>query len=118
MKTSALFVRDLTVVAPVALMLFGGRLSIDAKASLVLLDDGFVRFHTTPEVASLVVQLRQSLEETLALKIRQPSLDFSREGKALIEGVVGLLASEGGAAPPPGPPAASTVQTIAYSVLY
>ena len=34
-KTSALFIRDLTVVPPVALMLFGGRLSIVSSSSLL-----------------------------------------------------------------------------------
>jgi uncharacterized membrane protein YgcG len=117
-KTSALFIRDLTVVPPVALMLFGGRLSLDTKASLVLLDDGWVRFKVSPEVAALTIKLRLNLEQVLGQKIRQPKLDFSKEGAALIDGVVHLVASEGGAPPAPTqlarPPA---VEAIAYSAL-
>ena len=116
--TSCLFLRDLTVVSPVALMLFGGRLSVDPRAGLVLLDDGWVRFETTPEVARLVVLLRQQLEETLRLKIRNPALDFSREGDALIDAVVRLVAGEGAGAAPPPPKPVSTVSTVAYSLLY
>ena len=95
-KTSCLFIRDLTVVPPVALMLFGGRLSLDPKASLVLIDDGWVRFRVAPEVAALILRLRNTLEETLSRKIRTPSLDVAKEGQALIDGVVQLLASEAG----------------------
>ena len=118
-KTSALFIRDLTTVLPVALMLFGGRLSIDPRASLILLDDGWVRFRVKPEVAAIIIKLRLGLEEVLGQKIRDPKLDFSREGAALIDGVVSLIASEGGAAPAtaPPPPKAPTVEAIAYSAV-
>ena len=80
---------------PVALMLFGGRLSLDPKASLVLIDDGWLRFRVSADVAALILRLRNALEETLARKIRAPALDLHKEGgAALIDGVVKLLASE------------------------
>ena len=45
-------------------------------------------------------------------------MDFSREGAALIDAVVRLVAGEGAGAAPPPPKPASTVSTVAYSVLY
>ena len=119
-KTSCLFIRDLTVVPPVALMLFGGRLSVDSKASLVLLDDGWVRFKVPPEVAGLIVALRAGLEDTLRRKIEQPTLDLSSASAALIDGVVQLIASEGAAAGGSAsatPRSQSAIETIAFSAV-
>ena len=53
-------------VAPVALWLFGGRLAFDAKAGLVTLDDGWIRFKVGAETAAAVLQLRQQLDALLA----------------------------------------------------
>ena len=119
-KTSALFIRDLTLVPPVALMLFGGRLSLDEKASLVLIDDGWVRFKVRHDVAMLILQIRAGLEATLRRKIEKPNDDFSKEGWQLVDGVVKLIASEGGSSGKvePAAPVAPAVQMIAYSALY
>ena len=48
---------------------------------ITVLDDACSRHLTVrcSQVAALVVQLRRQLEETLALKIQQPNLDFSKE---------------------------------------
>ena len=126
-KTSCLFIRDLTVVPPVALMLFGGRLSLDPRASLVLIDDGWVRFRVAPEVAALIIRLRNGLEEILERKIRNPQLDFAKEGgAAFMDGIVKLIASEGagesagGAAaglPPSAAPPPPAFEAIGYSAL-
>jgi hypothetical protein len=105
-------------------MLFGGRLSLDPRASLVLIDDGWIRFRVAPEVAALILRLRSGLEETLARKIHNPKLDFAAEaggaGAALIDGVVKLIASEAAGAASPAPPAAPpppAFQAIAYSAV-
>ncbi|KAL1528206.1 hypothetical protein AB1Y20_009565 [Prymnesium parvum] len=90
-KTSALYIRDVTAVSPTAVMLFGGRLSVDPKASLILIDDGWVKFRASQNLAGQVVQLRQEFDRILRLRISQPDVDSSGAGNGLINGVVSLI---------------------------
>ena len=95
-QTDVLWIRDASPVAPVALWLFGGRLAFDAKAGLVTLDDGWIRFKVGAEVAAAVLQLRQQLDALLAQKVAHPDTDLSRAGAALIDGVTRLMGGGGG----------------------
>ena len=62
-------------------------------------------------------RLRRGLEETLARKIEQPSLVFTREaGAALIDGVKQLLASDAGrAAAAAVAPQPTAIEMVAYA---
>ena len=60
---------------------------------------------------------RLSQTETPARRSHDPKLDLSKDGAALIDGVVKLIASEGGAGPAPPPSSTPTVEAIAYSAL-
>ena len=95
-QTDVLWIRDASPVAPVALWLFGGRLAFDAKAGLVTLDDGWIRFKVGAETAAAVLQLRQQLDALLAQKVAHPDTDLSRAGAALIDGVTRLMGGGGG----------------------
>ena len=97
-QTDVLWIRDASPVAPVALWLFGGRLAFDAKAGLVTLDDGWIRFKVGAETAAAVLQLRQQLDALLAQKVAHPDTDLSRAGAALIDGVTRLMGGVGAAA--------------------
>ena len=49
---------------------------------------------------------------------KRPSAIIAWQGAALIDGVVRVLAAEGGGRPPPAPPKQNQIETIAYSTLY
>ena len=47
------------------------------------------------DIAELLIALRAQLEQVLARKIEQPDADLTADGAALIEGVIGLVATGG-----------------------
>ena len=83
-------------VPPMALMLFGGRLFFNAKASLLALDDGWIRFKVQEEVATVIVAGRRQLDAMFERKMNKPDADLSKEGGALIEVVAKLIANHAG----------------------
>lgn len=68
-KTSRTFLRDCTVVSPMALLLFGGALSVMHEGGYVLVDD-WLRIRASAPTAVLVKKLRGALDALLADKVR------------------------------------------------
>lgn len=67
-KTSRTFLRDCTVVSPMALLLFGGALSVVHESGYVLVDD-WLRIRASAPTAVLVKRLRAALDALLADKV-------------------------------------------------
>jgi ATP-dependent RNA helicase DHX36 len=97
MKTSRIYVRDLTPVSKFALLLFGGDLKVFQTHSVVAVD-GWLKFRVDAKPATLVKYLRSSLETLLLTKIMNPAIDvaLSPKGKSVISAVAALLKMEGG----------------------
>jgi hypothetical protein len=67
-KTSRTFLRDCTVVSPMALLLFGGELSVVHEGHYVLIDD-WIRIRASAPTAVLVKKLRAALDDLLDAKV-------------------------------------------------
>ena len=60
-RTAKVYVRDATTVAPLALILFGGRLTVHHERGIISVDEK-VHFRAPPKVATLASILRSELE--------------------------------------------------------
>ena len=68
-KTSRVFVRDATVVAPAALLLFGGAMDVRHAEGRVCLD-GWLWLRASAQTAVLFKRLRAALDDALERRIR------------------------------------------------
>mmetsp|Transcript_34742 Transcript_34742/g.64848 ORF Transcript_34742/g.64848 Transcript_34742/m.64848 type:complete len:1105 (-) Transcript_34742:639-3953(-) len=93
-RTSKVFLRDVSMVSAYALLLFGGRGNLDIqhdRGKLVL--DGWVHFNAPARVGLLVRELRRETEALLRDKIARPSLDLTRS--PVVDAILLLLRSNG-----------------------
>ncbi|ETW01339.1 hypothetical protein H310_06897 [Aphanomyces invadans] len=91
-QTSKIFVRECTMVAPYALLLFGGQLTVQHEKGLLLVDN-WIKFHAVARIGVLVKALRHQLDHLLAVKVTNPTLDLS--SSHLIDAICDLLITEG-----------------------
>jgi HrpA-like RNA helicase len=80
-KTSKVFVRDASVVSPLALLLFGGRVEVDHMAGVASVDK-WLRLDVAAQHAVLVVALRNKLQEIMRAKIEDSTLNLFRDERA------------------------------------
>ena len=97
MKTSKIYIRDVTAVSKFAILLFGGDLKVYQTHGVVAVDE-WLKFRVGAKPATLMKHLRAQLEALLLEKIMDPSIDVaeSRKGRAVIDAVAALLKMEGG----------------------
>lgn len=93
-QTSAVFLRDATMVSPMPLLLFGGDITVQHAARTVRVDK-WIEFSMDPRQAVLFRALRGQLDALLQRKIERPAMDVWEEGGKLVETVVQLLSTEG-----------------------
>ncbi len=67
-RTSRTFLRDCTVVSPMALLLFGGELVVVHEGGYALIDN-WIRIRASAPTAVLVKQLRAALDALLEKKV-------------------------------------------------
>ena len=91
-KTSRSFLVDTTMSSPLALLLFGGDISIDAEKQLLAVDN-WLQFTAPARVAVLAKSIRQRLDELLNQKVANPHFDISAH--PLVDATVRLLATDG-----------------------
>jgi len=89
--TSKPFVRDLTVVAPYGLLLFGGDLEVRHEDGVIVVGKGLLRFKAAPRIAVLVKEVRKLLDKSLEDKIADPEMNVGKcrvleACKRLVEG--------------------------------
>ena len=94
-KSSGIFIRASTMVSHFALILFGGVITEKespefGKRRFTLLGD-YIEYAASPQVATLIVDLRDRLETLLQVKLQNPEMDLVQEGRALVEAVLVLL---------------------------
>ena len=93
MRTSQTFLRNATVVSPLALLLFGGKLDVMHGEGYVLVDD-WIRIRAAAPTAVLVQRLRAGLDTLLQQQIRQPGQDWGAQGNELINTIITMLQDE------------------------
>ena len=84
MATSKVFVRELTPFNVYGLLLFSGPIALDTLGRGLVID-GWLRLRGWARIGVLVSRLRMMLDEVLARKIEEPSLDLGNNE------VVGLV---------------------------
>ena len=90
-RTSKLFIRDASLATPMALLLFGGDLSIDHHRQTVTLDKT-ITFGAPSKFAVHVRELRAELDTLLLRKIDDPSLEIA--GSKVLEAMCTLINTE------------------------
>ena len=86
MRTSRTFLRDCTVVSPMALLLFGGELAVVHEGGYALIDN-WIRIRASAPTAVLVKQLRAALDALLEKKVRVPFSCLSMTDCVLAEAI-------------------------------
>jgi hypothetical protein len=89
-RTTQVYVREVTVISPLSLLLFGGSL-VHSGAS-IFVDDEWIQFSIAQSVSDLIRSLRTQLDSLLDEKIKNPALDFHSDTEAE---VVGTVAAQG-----------------------
>ncbi len=91
-KTSKIYVRDLTPVNSFAILLFGGSLKLFHKEGVVTVDDWII-FRASAKVAAVLKHLRANMEELLLRKIIMPDEDIecTGGGRALLAAILVLF---------------------------
>ncbi|XP_034283369.1 putative ATP-dependent RNA helicase DHX57 [Pantherophis guttatus] len=99
-KTSRVFIRECSMVSVYPLILFGGgrvNMQLQNGAYVVSLDDGWINFvATSRQVAELVKELRNELDQLLQEKIKNPSMDLCTcpRGSQIISLIVKLVTTQ------------------------
>ncbi|KND00002.1 uncharacterized protein SPPG_04349 [Spizellomyces punctatus DAOM BR117] len=88
-KTSKVYIRDSSVVTPYALAFFGGNLTWDKRQKRLNMGDGWIAFRADPPTAGVIEGCRAAMDELLARKIQDPTLDIS--GEELIDAIVDII---------------------------
>ncbi|XP_070590792.1 putative ATP-dependent RNA helicase DHX57 [Erythrolamprus reginae] len=99
-KTSRVFIRECSMVSVYALILFGGaqvNMHLQNGAYVVSLDDGWINFvAASRQVAELVKELHNELDQLLQEKIKNPSMDLCTcpRGSRIINLIVKLVTTQ------------------------
>ena len=100
-KTSRVFVRELSMVPIYPMVLFGGgdgvKVQLQRGKFVLSMEEGWIKFVTeSHEVAECLKEMRMELDRLLEEKIQDPYLDLSSNGrgKLVISTLVSLLSKE------------------------
>ena len=91
-RTSKAFLRDATECSAYSLLLFGGKLEVQASKDLILIDD-WVRLAANARIGALIGGLRQLVDELLSKKVEDPAFDIAATVEMKL--IVNLLVSDG-----------------------
>ena len=92
-RTAKVYVRDATTVAPLALILFGGALTVHHERSVISVDEK-IHFAAPPKVATLVKILRDEMESLLLRKIVKPGEAVTDREVAFVSATRAILGAE------------------------
>lgn len=95
MKTSQTFLREVSMVAPLHVILFGGgQLEYRPKFQELCVDE-MTAFLCKEEDATLLRHLKSQLDSALAKKINDPSVSWESISSVVVRAIVRLLKDEG-----------------------
>ncbi|KAI4272480.1 MAG: hypothetical protein LQ337_005278 [Flavoplaca oasis] len=92
MATTKVFIRELTPFNAYALLLFGGPITLDTLGRGLVVD-GWLKLRGWARIGVLVSRLRMVLDDLLAKKIENPSLDVA--GSEVVDAVRKLVEYDG-----------------------
>merc|ERR1711957_1036848 len=92
-KTSAIFLRDSSMVSPYSLILFGGRIFLEEKKNLLKVDN-WIKFKMDAEESHVIKAFRMALDRLLLHRIENPGEHSSVEMTSTIDGIIRLIDSE------------------------
>ncbi|ESO82989.1 hypothetical protein LOTGIDRAFT_134281, partial [Lottia gigantea] len=75
-KLSRVYLRDVTLISPYPLLLFGGAIDVQHTQQLVTIDS-WIKFKTYARTGVIFKELRNLLSDLLQKKLESPSLNFS-----------------------------------------
>lgn len=91
-RTSKPFLRDITECHPYPLLLFGGKLDVQASKDTVVIDD-WVKLAASARIGSLMGGLRRRVDDLLSKKVRDPSFEIAKTKE--MELIVKLITTDG-----------------------
>jgi ATP-dependent RNA helicase DHX57 len=91
-RTSKAFLRDATECSAYSLLLFGGKLEVQASKGLIIIDD-WVRLAANARIGALVGGLRREVDELLSRKVEDPAFNIAATVEMKL--IVNLLVSDG-----------------------
>ena len=91
-RTSKAFLRDITECTLYGLLVFGGLLEVQARNDIIVIDN-WVKLSANARIGALIRGLRQKMDDLLARKIQDPSLEISNKPEMKL--IVKLLLSDG-----------------------
>lgn len=92
-KTSAIFLRDSSMVSPYSLILFGGRIFLEEKKNMLKVDN-WIKFKMEAGESHVIKAFRLALDRLLLYKIENPGFDASEAATGTITGIIELIDSE------------------------
>ena len=92
-KTTAMYLRETSVVSPMALVLFCGDASYKASTSELIVD-GWIQLQCTETDAAVLLHLREQLGSALKARINDPSYSWEQSATALVSAIVRVLRDE------------------------
>ncbi|KAF8397984.1 hypothetical protein HHK36_016910 [Tetracentron sinense] len=93
-KTTSIYIRDLTNISDYALLLFGGNLMPSENGEGIAMLGGYLHFSASKSILELIQKLRGELDKLLRRKIEEPGLDIPAKGKGVVDAVIELLHSQ------------------------
>ena len=91
-RTSKPFLRDATECSAYALLLFGGRLEVQAANATIVVED-WVRLSANARIGSLIGGLRRKMDDLLTRKVEDPSFDVANTAEMKL--IRSLLVTDG-----------------------
>ncbi|KMZ65249.1 hypothetical protein ZOSMA_32G00330 [Zostera marina] len=91
-ETSKIFLRDITIVSPYSILLFGGSISVQHQAGIVTID-GWLKITAPAQIAVLFKELRATLDAVLKELIRKPEISTVVKNE-VVQSIVQLLLDE------------------------
>ena len=82
-KTSKIYARDVTVVNPLILAIFGGRIAVNEKLKVITVD-GWVVFKCDAQLASALYGLQQELQDSFTKRVIDPTADVEDRWDSLV----------------------------------
>jgi HrpA-like RNA helicase len=86
------YLRDVSEVSPIMLLLFNGKLDAQYLNNIVTIDS-WIRFNASGKIVALMQALRKAMDDLLLLKINDPEVDLS--SSPILDAVATLIESDG-----------------------
>lgn len=94
MSTSKVFLKDSTMVSPIPILFFGGKIEVNHEKGWISVGaDKWVRFKAPAREGVLIRQLRKAVDRVLAYKIEDPRFDLG--SNSVIKVLIKLLSTDG-----------------------